>query len=95
MYSIEKCKNLLSSPSTFSREISMLLLFIMSSDLRNLVLKMFARIIKMQVHIVKPKSEVPKSKVPKSRPKELGLTLKSQVTQVTSESCELKDLNIN
>ena len=27
--------------------------------------------------IVKPKSEVPKSKVPKSRPKGLGLTLKS------------------
>ena len=27
--------------------------------------------------IVKPESEVPKSKVPKSRPKGLGLTLKS------------------
>ena len=28
-------------------------------------------------NIVKPESEVPKSKVPKSRPKGLGLTLKS------------------
>ena len=30
-----------------------------------------------QKNIVKPESEVPKSKVPKSRPKGLGLTLKS------------------
>ena len=29
------------------------------------------------ISIVKPESEVPKSKVPKSRPKGLGLTLKS------------------
>ena len=32
---------------------------------------------KIILNIVKPKSEVPKSKVPKSRPKGLGLTLKS------------------
>ena len=30
--------------------------------------------------IVKPESQVPMSKVPKSRPKGLGLTLKSHVT---------------
>ena len=33
--------------------------------------------------VVKPKSEVPKSKVPKSRPKGLGLTLKSQSNNQT------------
>ena len=41
--------------------------------------------------IVKPKSEVPKSKVPKSRPKGLGLTLKSHgaiidMREITSDA---------
>ena len=37
--------------------------------------------------IVKPKFEVPKSKVPKSRPKGLGLTLKSHVSIIMYVKC--------
>ena len=45
------------------------------------------------VNIVKPKSEVPKSKVPKSRPKGLGLTLKSHpATKIDQVDSEIKDV---